>query len=149
MPFYDTEVSGFVDDSFLSGQGLTRLVSNFVIYPKSHFAELLVDPTEKIVETSANRIVQGVKHSGNQVRLYYFFGDPHQIYAAYRNVRNESGYKIWMPKYEAFGVGWEAFWGSSVGHEWRNQIKRALTGTPGGIPASLDSDRLGLLALAA
>lgn len=106
---YDTDVSGFADDSFLSGQGLTRLVSNFVIYPKQRFAELLIDPTEKIVETSADKIVQGVKHVGRQVRLKYFFGDPHAIYAAYRDARNEAGYRIWMPKYEAFGVGWEAF----------------------------------------
>ncbi|SEF60274.1 Glycosyl hydrolases family 31 [Bryocella elongata] len=108
-PFYDTEVSGFTDDEFLSGQGLTRLVSNFVIYPRQQFAELLIDPTAKIVHTSAKEIVQGVKHAEGELRLYYFFGDPHQIYAAYREARNAAGYRIWMPKYEALGVGWEAF----------------------------------------
>lgn len=41
---FNTDVTGFADDAFLSGQGQTRLVSNFVIYPKQGFAELLIDP---------------------------------------------------------------------------------------------------------
>ena len=106
---YDTDVSGFADDEYLSGQGIARLVSNFVIYPRQRFAELLVDPTMKIVHTSASQIVQGVVHASAQVRLYYFFGDPHVIYAQYLRVRNASGYRVFMPKYQAFGVGWEAF----------------------------------------
>lgn len=106
---YDTDVTGFADDEFLSGQGIARLVSNFVIYPRQRFAELLVDPTMKIVHTAAAQIVQGVVHAGASVHLYYFFGDPHEIYAQYLRVRNESGYRIFMPKYQAFGVGWEAF----------------------------------------
>jgi alpha-glucosidase (family GH31 glycosyl hydrolase) len=106
---YNTDVSGFADDQFLSGQGITRLVSNFVIYPRQGFAEILVDPTTKIVHTSATQIVQGVVHADGPVHLYYFFGDPHQIYAQYLQVRNASGYRVFMPKYVAFGVGWEAF----------------------------------------
>jgi alpha-glucosidase (family GH31 glycosyl hydrolase) len=106
---FDTDVTGFSDDNFLSGQGIARLVSNFVIYPRQEFAELLIDPTTKIVRTSGEHIVQGVKNSGAKTHLYYFFGDPHAIYAQYLNVRNKAGYKFWMPKYQAFGVGWEAF----------------------------------------
>ncbi|MDW5266240.1 MULTISPECIES: TIM-barrel domain-containing protein [Acidobacteriaceae] len=106
---FNTDVTGFADNDFLSGQGATRLVSNFVIYPKQQFAELLIDPTTKIVHTSAQQIVQGVKQASSKVRLFYFFGDPHAIYAAYLKARNDAGYKVWMPKYPAFGVGWEAF----------------------------------------
>jgi alpha-glucosidase (family GH31 glycosyl hydrolase) len=106
---FNTDVTGFADDTFLSGQGISRLVSNFIIYPKQQFAELLIDPSMKIVHTSEQQIVQGVVHSGAQVRVFYFFGDPHAIYAAYLHARNEAGYKVMMPKYEAFGVGWEAF----------------------------------------
>ena len=106
---FNTDITGFSDDLFLSGQGGTRLVSNFIIYPRQHFAELLVDPTRKIVESSAEEIVQGVVHAANAVHLYYFFGDPHQIYARYLAVRNASGYRVFAPKYQAFGVGWEAF----------------------------------------
>jgi alpha-glucosidase (family GH31 glycosyl hydrolase) len=106
---FDTDVSGFSDDAFQSGQGQTRLVSNFVIYPQQHFAELLIDPYRKIVHTSDAQIVQGVAHAHGPVKLQYFFGDPHQIYKAYLDARNASGYRVFMPKYQAFGVGWEAF----------------------------------------
>jgi alpha-glucosidase (family GH31 glycosyl hydrolase) len=106
---YDTDVSGFVDDKFLSGQGQTRLVSNFVIYPRQRFAELLIDPTMKIVETSDKQIVQGVVRAKAQIHLHYFFGNMHEIYAEYLKARNAAGYPVLMPKYEAFGVGWEAF----------------------------------------
>jgi alpha-glucosidase (family GH31 glycosyl hydrolase) len=106
---YNTDVTGFADDSFLSGQGITRLVSNFVIYPKQKFAEVLIDPSMKIVHTSGAQIVQGVVHSSAQVNLHYFFGTPHEIYAAYRKARNDAGYPVMTPKYPAFGVGWEAF----------------------------------------
>lgn len=113
---FSTDVTGFRDDAFLSGQGQTRLVSNFVIYPRQRFAELLIDSGTKIVATSAQQIVQGVAAGANigdtahtSVTLHYFFGNPHEIYRAYLDVRNAAGYRVQMPKYEAFGVGWEAF----------------------------------------
>lgn len=106
---FNTDVTGFADDKFLSGQGISRLVSNFVLFPKQEFAELLIDPSMKIVHTSGDQIVQGVVHAGAKVRMFYFFGDPHAIYAAYLKARNDAGYHVMMPKYEAFGVGWEAF----------------------------------------
>jgi alpha-glucosidase (family GH31 glycosyl hydrolase) len=106
---FNTDVTGFSDDNFLSGQGIARLVSNFIIYPKQEFAELLIDPTTKIVRTSSEHIIQGVRQSSAKTHLYYFFGDPHAIYAQYLKVRNQTRYKFWMPKYQAFGVGWEAF----------------------------------------
>jgi alpha-glucosidase (family GH31 glycosyl hydrolase) len=106
---FNTDVTGFADDAFLSGQGQTRLVSNFIIYPIQGFAELLIDPYTKIVRTSATKIVQGVQHSQGMVSLHYFFGNPHEIYLEYLKARNAAGFKVMMPKYEAFGVGWEAF----------------------------------------
>jgi alpha-glucosidase (family GH31 glycosyl hydrolase) len=107
---YNTDVTGFKNDAFISGQGITRLVSNFIIYPKQRFAVLLIDPHTKIVHTSADQIEQGVQNlNGGKVSIHYFFGDPHEIYKQYLDARNASGYKVMMPKYEAFGVGWEAF----------------------------------------
>jgi hypothetical protein len=106
---FNTDVTGFADDRFLSGQGQTRLVSNFVIYPKQGFGELLIDPTVKIIHTSGQQIVQGVLHAPAKFTLHYFFGTMHDIYAAYLQARNEAGYRVIMPKYDAFGVGWEAF----------------------------------------
>jgi hypothetical protein len=106
---FSTDVTGFADDEFLSGQGRTRLVSNFLIYPKQHFAELLIDPFTKVVSTSGAHIVQGVVHAGGSVPMHYFFGTSHEIYAEYLKARNQAGFKVFTPKYEAFGVGWEAF----------------------------------------
>ncbi len=106
---FNTDVTGFADDAFLSGQGQTRLISNFVIYPKQKFAEVLIDPTAKIMRTSGAEIVQGVAHAQASVALHYFFGTPQEIYAEYQKARKAAGFPVMMPKYEAFGVGWEAF----------------------------------------
>jgi alpha-glucosidase (family GH31 glycosyl hydrolase) len=108
-PPYNTDVTGFSDDKFLSGQGLSRLVSNFVIYPQQGFAELLIDPTTKIIHTSGEQIVQGVTQAGTTEVLDYFFGTPRDIYRQYRQARIDAGYPWLRPKEEMFGVGWEAF----------------------------------------
>jgi hypothetical protein len=108
-PPYNTDVTGFSDDHFLSGEGLSRLVSNFVLYPRQRFAVLLIDPTTKIVHTSAQQIVQGVVHAGTTVNMVYFFGTPHEIFSEYKDARIEAGYPWIRPKEEMFGVGWEAF----------------------------------------
>jgi Glycosyl hydrolases family 31 len=106
---YDTDVSGIADDRFLSGAETSRLVSNFILYPRNEVGVLLVDPSIKIVHSSARQIVQGVLHSGATVRMHYFFGNPHEIYLEYFKVRNQSGYGVLAPKPALFGVGWEAF----------------------------------------
>jgi alpha-glucosidase (family GH31 glycosyl hydrolase) len=107
---FSTDVTGFANDHFLSGEGLVRLVSNFIIYPAQRFAMVLIDPNAKIVHTSASEIVQGVQRAPAEgTTLQYFFGDMHQIYAEYRLARMHAGYKVLAPKYEMFGVGWEAF----------------------------------------
>lgn len=103
---YNTDVTGFTDDHFLSGEETSRLVSNFVIYPRQHFAVLLVDPTTKIIHSSAKEIVQGVTHATTSVPMHYFFGNPHEIYREYRDVRIASGAAVLTPKPALFGVGW-------------------------------------------
>ncbi|SNS46088.1 Alpha-glucosidase, glycosyl hydrolase family GH31 [Granulicella rosea] len=106
---FNTDVTGFADDAFQAGQGNSRLIGNFILYPTRHFAVLLIDPNRKIVHTSADEIVQGVASARSAVTMQYFFGDMHQIYKAYLDARNAAGYRVFMPKYQAFGVGWEAF----------------------------------------
>jgi hypothetical protein len=108
-PPYNTDVTGFQDGHFLSGEGLSRLVSNFILYPRQGFAVLLIDPAAKIVHTSEQQIVQGVVQAGTIVNMAYFFGTPHEIYSEYRSARIEAGYPWMRPKEEMFGVGWEAF----------------------------------------
>ena len=44
------------------------------------------------------------------VTLHYFFGDPHSTSTRATSRREtDAGYRVIMPKYEAFGIGWEAF----------------------------------------
>ena len=113
---FDTDVTGFADDHMIAGQGNARLESNFVIYPRQQFAELLVHPGVKVVRSAEREIVQGVAKGAaigegehRRVVLHYFFGDPHEIYAEYLKVRRAARYEVLEPKYVAFGVGWEAF----------------------------------------
>jgi alpha-glucosidase (family GH31 glycosyl hydrolase) len=106
---YDTDITGIADDHFLSGVESSRLSSNFAIYPRQKVAMLVVDPTGKIVHSSAREIVQGVQAAGTSVEMHYFFGDPHEIYREFLTVRRRAGYDVLTPKYAMFGVGWEAF----------------------------------------
>ncbi len=123
---YSTDVTGFADDEFLSGQGQTRLVSNFLIYPRQHFAELLIDPYTKIVRTSGEHIVQGVVHAEAMVPMHYFFGTPHEIYAEYLKARNQAGFKSLRPSMRPLAsVGRRlARW---VGRQIRRPTARAST----------------------
>lgn len=106
---YDTDVTGYINNKFLSGQSFTRMVSNFVIYPKQHFAFLVWDPGVKIVRSTAEECVQGSRLVQGEVRFTVFTGSPREIYRQFLVSRNLYGYPVFKPKYEFFGVGWEAF----------------------------------------
>jgi len=43
------------------------------------------------------------------VRFTIFAGSPREIYRQFLQARNQYGYPVLKPKYEFFGVGWEAF----------------------------------------
>jgi alpha-glucosidase (family GH31 glycosyl hydrolase) len=106
---FDTDVTGYVNDRYLSGEGLTRLVSNFIIYPKQHFAFLVWEPAMKIVRSTAVESTQGARLVEGEVRFTIFLGTPKEIYRQFLRSRNQYGYPVLRPKYEFFGVGWEAF----------------------------------------
>lgn len=108
-PSFDTDITGYRNDRFLSGQGLTRLISNFVIYPKQGFAFLVWDPGVKIIRSTAEECLQGVRRVESEVRFSLFTGSPAEIYRQFLESRNLFGYPVLKPKYEFFGVGWEAF----------------------------------------
>jgi alpha-D-xyloside xylohydrolase len=107
---YTTDITGYSSDHFLSG-GHYRLISNFAIYPSQGFAEVLIDPHIKDVSSSQREIVQGVQSARAVTDLYYFFGNPHVVYRTFLGVRNRKGYRVFLPKYQFFGVGWES-WGA-------------------------------------
>jgi alpha-glucosidase (family GH31 glycosyl hydrolase) len=106
---FDSDITGYRNERFLSGQGLTRMVSNFAIYPKQGFAFLVWDPGVKIVRSTAEEVAQGSRHVESEVRFTVFTGNPREIYRQLLEARNLYGYPVLKPKYDFFGVGWEAF----------------------------------------
>ncbi len=106
---FDTEITGYRNDRYLSGAGLTRLVSNFVIYPRQHFAFLVWHPGVKVVRSTTGECTQGAQRTAGDLRFTVFIGSPREIYRQFLEARNLYGYAVMKPKYEFFGVGWEAF----------------------------------------
>ena len=105
-----TELTGYTNDDFhADGNRCGRLISNFAIFPNHGFAEVNIEPAPKIVCLTTNENAQGVKSAVKMPSLFYFFGPPAQIYRSFLQVRNQEGYRVFPPKYEWFGVGWEAF----------------------------------------
>ena len=87
------------------------MISNFAIYPTKGFAWVNVYPLSKIVRSTESEIVQGSNATISLDQLYFFFGNPKQIYQSWLQTRNEVGYPVMKPSYTLFGVGWEA-WGA-------------------------------------
>jgi len=108
-PSYDTDITGYRNDRFLSAGHVTRLISNFAYYPKHKFGFLVWDPGVKIVRSTAEECLQGVRRAEADVRFSLFTGTPPEIYRQFLESRNLYGYPVMKPKYEFFGVGWEAF----------------------------------------
>lgn len=108
-PTFNTDITGYSNDHFLSGQGLSRMVSNFVIYPKQKVAFLVWDPETKIIRSTAQECTQGSRLVSGSVRFSIFVGTPREIYRQFLESRDLYGYPVMKPKYDFFGVGWEAF----------------------------------------
>jgi alpha-glucosidase (family GH31 glycosyl hydrolase) len=106
---FDTDITGYRNDRFLSGQGISRLVSNFAIYPRQKWAVIVWEPGVKIVRSTADEVTQGSRRVEGEVRFTVFTGSPSEIYQQFLESRNLYGYPVMRPKYEFFGVGWEAF----------------------------------------
>lgn len=107
----NTELTGFSDGHFRAQEppGQKRLISNFVISPGRGIAMVNMEKGMKLVRVRENDAAQGVAMAAEMPALYYFIGNPRQIYAAYLEARRREGYPVFLPKYEFFGVGWEAF----------------------------------------
>ncbi|MBI5385405.1 MAG: hypothetical protein HZA90_12070 [Verrucomicrobia bacterium] len=107
----NTDVTGYSDGRFRAQEppGSKRLVSNFVISPRRGFAMVNMEKGTKLVRVRADDAAQGVAAATQMPAVYYFIGTPPEIYAAFLQARNREGYPVFKPKYEFFGVGWEAF----------------------------------------
>jgi alpha-glucosidase (family GH31 glycosyl hydrolase) len=109
-----TELTGFEHDRLRAaseGSGAVRLVSNFVIAPRQGLAHVNVHPGLKVVRITQGEQAQGSRDVRELTALHYFVGTPQEIYRQFLDVRNAGGYKVYAPKHEWFGVGWEA-WGA-------------------------------------
>jgi alpha-glucosidase (family GH31 glycosyl hydrolase) len=105
------ELTGFKTNT-LRGH---RMISNFVVFPQQGFAEVNIYPGYKIVHLTKDENTQGSQNVRSLSSLYYFIGTPKQIYQSFLKVRNNNGYPVYKPKYDWFGVGWEA-WGALGWH---------------------------------
>jgi hypothetical protein len=108
-----TELTGVVQEQMRAGKGSpgdTRLVSNFVIFPRQGLGQVHAHPGMKIIRLTRDENAQGGRDLP-QLVAHYFIGDPKTIYRRFLDVRNATGYKVYAPKYDWFGVGWEA-WGA-------------------------------------
>lgn len=107
----NTELTGFSDGHFRNQEppGYKRLVSNFVISPGRGIALVNMEKGMKLVRVRTNDTAQGTASAMRMPALYYFIGSPQEIYAAFLAARTREGFPFFKPKYEFFGVGWEAF----------------------------------------
>jgi alpha-glucosidase (family GH31 glycosyl hydrolase) len=85
------------------------MISNFVIFPQEGFAKVNIEPKDKLVRVTEKENAQGSKGVRAMPAMYYFIGSPKQIYRSFREARDREGYPVMTPKYQWFGVGWEAF----------------------------------------
>jgi hypothetical protein len=90
-------------------KGPIRMVSNFVIYPQEGVASINIDPYPKTIRITSEENAQGSNGVANMPAHYYFWGSTKEIYAAFLAARTREGYPLSQPKYEWFGLGWEAF----------------------------------------
>lgn len=106
-----TDVTGFSDEQFRAqeGPGDKRMVSNFIVFPRQGVAFVNMETGAKVVRVTDDEAAQGVASAREMPALYYFVGTPAEIYAAFLQARQREGHPLCKPKYELYGVGWEAF----------------------------------------
>lgn len=102
-------VFGISDSDFHDTDNAKRFESNFAIFPAQRFAEVLFEDGKKRVFINSNENTLGAANVDNVSKLYYFMGSMEQIYKDYKEARINEGYADYKPKYEFFGVGYEAF----------------------------------------
>lgn len=123
------ELTGYENETFSAAHtrgGRIRLISNFVVFPRQGFAEINVEPRTKIIRVTEDENAQGSRGVEEMPALYYFIGPPKTLYREYLEVRNAHGYKVFKPKYEMFGVGWEA-WGALAWDTREETVRKDVT----------------------
>ncbi len=105
-----TELTGLVLDDLTNEGSCKRYVTNFTVFPKQRFAQVLFSDGQKRVGLTTDENRLGEAGTDRVDGLYYFVGrDLPQVYADYRQERIRHGYVDAKPSEEFFGLGWEAY----------------------------------------
>lgn len=125
-----TDLLGYTNDHLINDRtdrynwNHYRFISSFVIFPAQGIGQVVFDRGSKRVAFGQNGNRMGV--NGSEVlRAYYFFGQPEEIYAAYKTAKNEAGYPDKKPKYEFFEIGYEAF-GSLGWNTYQSSVEKDI-----------------------
>lgn len=105
----DLVLNKFERDPLVYNNGSDRMISNFAIFPQQGFAMINMEPDWKVVRINETENLQGSREVSSMPAFYCFVGEPTEIYQSFLDARNQEGYKVYQPKPDWFGVGWEAF----------------------------------------
>lgn len=92
----------------INNGGGKRWISTFTIFPKNDFAGVFFDRGKKSVRLSESTYQLNTEIEGKST-FYLFVGEPKEIYANYKKVRNEHGFEDIKPKSRLFELGWESW----------------------------------------
>ncbi|MGV3640215.1 MAG: hypothetical protein ACO1NZ_06820 [Adhaeribacter sp.] len=119
-----TNVYGFADDRFLNKGNGHRFVSTFAFFPAQSLGQVIFENGHKRIGINDRENKMGA--SGvQQLHAWYFFGPPAAIYRHYAQVRRQQGYLDFLPKYDFFELGYEAF-GSLGWNTYQTSVQQDL-----------------------
>lgn len=87
---------------------LHRFFSTFAVFPQKRFAGVMFWPQTVHVGFTQSAYYMEALNSPS-VSIYYFMGEPAEIYASYKLAREEMGYPGVSPKFRFFETGWETW----------------------------------------
>ncbi|WP_194842452.1 discoidin domain-containing protein [Endozoicomonas sp. OPT23] len=144
-PFYglgDDGGAGVLEDisdkTLLNNGGASRFISTFAIAPNTGFAQVAISQVNERflanssqtvphkVSINASETVMGVGNVKATKHFYYFIGSPKEIYQAFSDAKETSGYGDVKPEYGMFGLGWEA-WPFEKYHTNASTVENSVT----------------------
>ncbi len=124
-PRATAELTGIVRDDLTNEGSCKRFLTTFTIFPKQGLGQVLLTERQKRVALTATENRLGAGGVDRVDGLYYFVGDPKEIYADYRDVRHRAGYRDVEPRPDLFEVGWEAY-GALAWNTYQSSVQETL-----------------------
>ncbi len=88
--------------------GGRRWVSTFTIFPRNNCAAVFFDKGKKNVFVSDSSYQMNIE-ANKKAEFYLLLGDTKEIYANYKKIRQDKGFKDVQPKARLFELGWESW----------------------------------------